>query len=79
MNKPSKLHPADAANAATLARAIRFDIALFLGAGRYARASAATIEEARKEAARLSAENPSVRRPLIYGVTADGRSALVTA
>jgi hypothetical protein len=34
--KRRKLHPADAANAAALARAVRFDIALFLGTGRYA-------------------------------------------
>jgi hypothetical protein len=77
-----KLHPADAANAAILAQAVRFDVALFLGTGRYARASAPSLEEARIEAMRLVAENPShfgKRLPLIYGVTAEGRSALVTS
>lgn len=75
-----KIHPADAANAATLAKAVRFDVVLFLGTGCYARASAPTLECARIEAMRLAAENPSAfgrRLPLIYGVTAEGRSALV--
>jgi len=80
--KRCKVHPADAANAAVLAQAVRFDVALFLGTGRYARASAPTLEEARIEAMRLVADNPSpfgIRLPLIYGVTAEGRSALVTS
>lgn len=33
MPKSNKYHPADAANAEILAQAVRFDIALFLGAG----------------------------------------------
>jgi hypothetical protein len=77
-----KVHPADAANAAVLAQAIRFDVALFLGTGRYARASAPTLEEARIKASCLVADHPSPfgkRLPLIYGVTAEGRSALVTS
>ena len=77
-----KVHPADAANAAVLAQAVRFDVALFLGTGRYARASALSLEDARIEAMRLVAENPTPfgkRLPLIYGVTAEGRSALVTS
>ena len=56
MKKPRKVHPADAANAETLARAVRFDVALFLGTGRYARASAPTLEGARIEAQRLVTE-----------------------
>ena len=81
MKQTRKVHPADAATAATLACAVRFDVALFLGTGRYARASAPTLEAARIEAMRLVAENPSPfgrRLPLIYGITADGRSGLVT-
>jgi hypothetical protein len=77
--KRRKVHPADAANAAVLANAVRYDIALFLGTGRYARASASTLAEARIEAMRLVAENPTPfgkRLPLIYGVTAQGTSAL---
>ena len=74
MKRTRKLHPADAANAETLRRAVRFDVALFLGTGLYARASAATLDEARIEAMRLKAENQT-RRPLIYGVIADGRAA----
>ena len=77
MKRTRKVHPADAANAETLRRAVRFNIALFLGTGLYARASAATLDEARIEAMRLKAENQTTRRPLIYGVTADGRAALI--
>lgn len=80
--KRRKVHPADAANDAVLANAVRYDVALFLGTGRYARASALSLEEARIEAMRLVAENPTPfgkRLPLIYGVTAEGRSALVTS
>jgi hypothetical protein len=79
MKSRRKVHPADAANAAVLANAVRFDVALFLGTGRYARASALSLEDARIEAMRLVAENPSPfgkRLPLIYGVTAQGTSAL---
>ena len=71
-------HPADVANANIVAAAVRFELALFLGVGRYATDSAATLEEARAKAARLVAMHPNGRRPLIYGVTADGRSGLVT-
>ena len=53
--KRRKVHPADAANAAVLANAVRYDVALFLGTGRYARASAPTLEEARM--------NPSASPP----------------
>ena len=82
MKSRRKVHPADAANAAVLAQAVRFDGALFLGTGRYARASAPTLEGARTEAMRLVADNPGTfgkRLPLIYGVTAEGRTALVTS
>lgn len=79
MRTRCKLHPAEIADAQTLARAVRFDVALFLGTGRFAKASAPTLEAARIEAARLAAEHPTVRRPLIYGVTGEGRSALVTS
>ena len=80
--KSRRVHPADAANAAVLANAVRYDVALFLGIGRYARASAPTLEDARIEAMRLVADNPTrfgKCLPLIYGVTAEGRSALVTS
>ena len=73
-----KLHPADAANAMIVASAVRFDIAMFLGSGRYATDSARTLDEARIKAARLAAMHRNGRRPLIYGVAADGRSGLVT-
>jgi hypothetical protein len=78
MARRRKPHPADIADAKIIANAIRFDLALFLGVGRYARASANTLEEARSEAKRLVANHPNGRRPLIYAVDANERSALVT-
>jgi len=78
MARARKPHPADIANANVVASAVRFEIALFLGLGRYATDTAQTLEEARSTAARLIAMHPNGRRPLIYGVTADGRSGLVT-
>ncbi len=74
-----KVHPADAANAAALANAVCYDVALFLGTGRFVRASALSLEDARIEAMRLVADNPTLfgkRLPLIYGVTTQGTSAL---
>jgi hypothetical protein len=78
MGRISKPHPADVANANIIADAIWFDVALFLGVGRYATDTARTLEEARAKANGLVAMHPNGRQPLIYGVTADGRSGLVT-
>src|SRR5690606_3977540 len=78
MARARKPHPANIANANVVASAVRFEIALFLGVGRYATDTAATLDEARRNAARLMATHHNGRRPLIYGVTSDGRSGLVT-
>jgi hypothetical protein len=78
MARARKPHPADVANANVVASAVRFEIALFLGVGRYATDTAEALDEARRKAARLVAMHRNGRRPLIYGVTADGRSGLVT-
>jgi hypothetical protein len=75
MGRKRKPHPADVANANIVAAAVRFELALFLGMGRYATDTAETIEEALAKADRLVAMHPNGRRPLIYGVTADGRSS----
>ena len=80
MKRNRKLHRADAANAAnaeTLRRAVRFDVAWSPEPGSTPGASAAALDEARIEAMRLKAENETTRRPLIYGVTADGCGALI--
>jgi hypothetical protein len=78
MARARKPHPADVANANVVASAVRFEIALFLGVGRYATDTAETLDEACRKAAGLVAKNRNGRRPLIYGVTAEGRSGLVT-
>ena len=48
------------------------------GPGRYAKADAATLIEARKAATRLEAEVANGRTAMIYAITTEGRSALVT-
>jgi hypothetical protein len=74
-----KVHPPTERDAAIIANAVRFDLALFIGRGKYAHASARTLAEARTEAApSLEAEHPYGRRALIYAIDSDGRSALVT-
>lgn len=74
-----RVHPPTERDAAIIANAVRFDIALFIGRGKYAHASARTLAEARTEAApALEAEHPYGRRALIYAIDAEGRSALVT-
>lgn len=75
---PTKVHPADEAAARLIAGAERFEVALFCGQGSYARARAATLDEARAAAARLEAEVANGRPALIYALNAGGRSALVT-
>jgi hypothetical protein len=72
-------HPADIRDQGVIASAVRFDVALFLGVGRYATGSARTLSDARREAQRIAALHPNGRRPMIYAVDANGRSALVTA
>ncbi len=74
---PRKTHPADIRDGEVIAGAIRYDIALFLGVGQYARASAETYAKAEIEAERLRRETPNGRRPLIYAIDAAGRAALV--
>jgi hypothetical protein len=74
-----KSHPADIRDAAIIRNAVRFDIALFLGIGRYAQASTPTLAEARIEAMRLASEYlDNVRKPMIYAIDAAERAALVT-
>ncbi|MBW7057532.1 hypothetical protein KY389_12650 [Paracoccus bogoriensis] len=75
---PAKLHPADEAAARIIARAQRFEIALFQGQGRYAKAEAPTLPQAREVAARLEAQIANGKRAMIYALTPEGRSALVT-
>jgi hypothetical protein len=75
-----RTHPADRANTEIIARAVRYDVTLFIGRGKYAHASARSLAEARSVAApALEAEHPYGRRALIYAIDAAGRAALVTA
>jgi hypothetical protein len=77
--RPSKPHPVDFADAAIVANAIRFEIALFVNY-RYEKASAATLPEAETAAAALLGQYPGhARRPMIYAIDDRGRQTLVTA
>ncbi len=72
-------HPTEIRDAEIIRNAVRFDITLFLGVGRFANATAPNLETAHDEARRLSAENPGSRKPLIYAVDASGRAAPITS
>lgn len=74
-----KPHPSEIRDAEIIRNAVRFDIALFLGVGRFANTTAPTLEKANEGARRLAAENPGSRRPLIYAVDALGRAAPITS
>lgn len=66
-------------DAKIIASADHFEIALFLGTGKFAKAEANDVEKAREAAKRLLAENPAcTRRPIIYAVTAEGRAAPIS-
>ncbi len=71
-------HPADAANDALVASATSFKVSLFLGVGRYASETAATLDEALIIAERLTEQHQNGRKPLIYGIHTNGQQGLVT-
>lgn len=73
-----KTHPVDYYDAEIVAQAVRFDIALFLGRGRYAKATETSLAKARKTANLLVQKHESRFRPLIYALDTKGRSVLVT-
>lgn len=77
MAKPRKPHPADLAQAETVARAVRFDVALFAD-GKFHKRSAATLNEAEIQGWMLANSFPNGRRPMIYAIDERGRSGLVT-
>lgn len=74
----TRIHPTDAASAAIVSQAVRFEVALFAGRGKYIKAFAKTLDEARRQAKRLEREHRNGKRALIYAVTKAGRSAPIT-
>lgn len=66
-------------NADVITNATEFSVALFLGAGTYARGSAPTLDGAVAIARDMKGAYPmNGRAPLIYALNAEGRQALVT-
>jgi hypothetical protein len=74
---PRKDHPADIRNDEIAANAVRYELALFLGRGEFARACVETIEEVPAAASGLVTTHRNGRRPLIYAIDAFGRAALI--
>jgi hypothetical protein len=71
-----KKHPADAADAAFISNATLFELSIFLGRGKYATETAATLDEAKAKAAELEAKHPNGKKAMIYALDAAGRRAL---
>ena len=75
---PKRLHPADVLAAKAASEAVSYVATLFVGSGRYERREAKTLERARRAAQALMKAHPTCsRRPLIYGLLANGSQALV--
>lgn len=75
---PRKPHAVDHRDAALIANAHHFNAMAFIGRGQYDRIDdLPTLEAAKQAAAQIEARNPG-RRAMIYGVSAEGRSAIVT-
>lgn len=77
MARQKKQHPVEIRDAEILRDAVRWQINVFLGVGRYVRAHAETFDAAQGEAQRLEAAHPG-KRAMIYGINAAGRAALWT-
>ncbi|MBO0757006.1 MAG: hypothetical protein J2P54_14185 [Bradyrhizobiaceae bacterium] len=69
-------HAADVHDANVVANAVRFEISVFLGTGKFAVEAAKTLSEAQSKAAELEAKFKH-RKAMIYGIDANDRRALV--
>jgi hypothetical protein len=73
----TKTHPADLAERALIRDAIGFTASMFIGAGQFEKANAATLIEARQHAAAIAERIKNGRKPMIYAGLADGRQIFV--
>lgn len=72
-------HPTDLRDAAYIRAATHFNAMVFLGVGRFDRVDGiVTLDEAKAVARSIEGRHPG-KRAMIYAVTAEGRSAMVTA
>lgn len=72
---PKKPHPADVRDAEIVANAVKFEVSVFLGTGKFDVVSAKTLDEAKAKAAALEAHHKG-RKAMIYGVDAQDRRAM---
>ncbi|WP_324134053.1 hypothetical protein [Bosea sp. (in: a-proteobacteria)] len=75
--KSNSMHPADAADAMRVASAVCYVATIFVGTGRFDRASHATLAEARVTARAMEAHYRNGRRAMIYGVLPCGATVLM--
>lgn len=75
--KSRAVHPADANDAKRVASAACYVAIIFIGTGRFDRASHATLPEARVTAGAMEAHYRNGRRAMIYGVLPCGGAVLV--
>src|SRR5262245_23148259 len=74
-----KIHPADAINLADIANAKEFTAALFLGKGKYAKATGNSLADIRAKATQLQLDNSKVSAKPIINAIVNGKAILVPA
>lgn len=67
----------DLADAAMIARAVRFDATIFLGVGQFHTETFTDLAAARQRASQLTAQVSNGRRGMVYAIIPEGRSTLV--
>lgn len=73
----SEQHPVDIRDAAEIAQAVYFVSTLFVGVGRFEKADHKTLAEARVTAKAMESHYKNGRKAMVYGILANGKSALV--
>jgi hypothetical protein len=77
MNKTA--HPAETRNQSWIDTAVRFDVSVFLGFGKFHIVPAATLAEAQGIASQIAARRSrALAQPIIYAHTAEGRTGVTT-
>lgn len=75
--KLNSMHPAGAADAMRVASAVCYVATIFIGTGRFDRASHATLAEARVTARAMESHYRNGRKAMVYAVLACGGAVFV--